>query len=62
MSVLYGREIQESTRQQWRDKGALTPGPPLSFLDIPDVTGSIEPAADWETRSFGSAFDDTLWG
>ena len=34
----------------------------MSSLDIPDVTGSIEPSADWAARSFGSAFDDTLWG
>lgn len=57
-----GMKSKEFTRQQWRDKGALTPGPPLSFLDIPDITGSIEPTADWAARSFGSAFDDTLWG
>lgn len=34
----------------------------MSFPDIPDVTGSIDSSADWAACSFGSAFDDTLWG
>lgn len=34
----------------------------MSLLADPDVTGSIEPPAAWEARSFGSASEDTLGG
>lgn len=32
----------------------------MSLLADPDVTGSIEPSADWEPCSFGSTSEDTL--
>ena len=34
----------------------------MSLLADPDVTGSIEPSADWEPCSCGSASEDTLGG
>ena len=34
----------------------------MSLLADPDVTGSIEPSADWEPCSFGSTSEDTLGG
>lgn len=53
---------RKSTCQQRRDQETLNPGPLLSLLDDPEVIGSREPTVEWETRSFGNSFRDTLLG